>query len=128
MGDSTSEVMKVSGDNSMQVNSDVFLLTFYDSTEPFDYGAAQETVLQYIMNAKGGRGGCFKVVLKNGRRKPFLGKTFEKNENIIGYAFVPEEVAPSSQPGKSLDPIYCFHYLYQHSNHKKVNITNVSLI
>ncbi len=91
--------MKVS-DESVEVNSDEFFLTFYDTTEIFDYGVEKEAVLQYIKELKGGRGGSFKVVLKDGKRKPFLGKTFEKKENIIGYEFLPEEVASAQQTGK----------------------------
>ncbi len=37
------------------------------------------------------------MVLKDGKRKPFLGKIFEKRGHIIGYEFVPEEVASSQQ-------------------------------
>jgi hypothetical protein len=94
----TEDMMKVSGE-STEVNSNEFLLTFYDTTEPFDYGSEKEAVLEYIKGSKGGRGGSFKMVMKGGKRKPFLGKTFEKKENIIGYEFVPEEVA-SPQLGK----------------------------
>ncbi len=92
MGDSATEDKKVSGESTV-VHNDEFHLTFYGTTEPFDYGCSKADVLSYIKDAKGGRGGSFKVVLKDGKRKPFLGKTFEKKENIIGYEFLPEEVA-----------------------------------
>ena len=82
-----------------EVNSNEFLLTFYNITEPFDYGSEKEAVLDYIKGLTRGRGGSFKMVMKDGKRKPFLGKIFEKNENITGYEFVPEEVA-SPQQGK----------------------------
>ena len=80
-----------------EVNSNEFALTFYDTTEPFDYGSEKEAVLQYIKDTKGGRGGSFKMVMEDGKRKPFLGKIFEKKENINGYEFVPEEVALPQQ-------------------------------
>ena len=97
MGDSATEDKKVSGD-STEVNSYEFLLTFYGTKDkPFDYGSSKEDVLKYIKNATGGRGGTFNMVLKGGKRKPFLCKTFEKKDNIIGYEFVPEEVQPQGK-------------------------------
>jgi hypothetical protein len=92
MADFTGEDMK-----GTEVNE--FALTFYETTELFDYGSEKDDVLQYIKGRKGGRGGSFKMVMKDGKLKPFLGKIFEKKENINGYEFVPEEVT-SSQQGK----------------------------
>ncbi len=93
MVDFTGEDLK----GTVMVNSNEFALTFYDTTEFFDYGSEKEAVLQYIKDSKGGRGGVFKTVMKDGKRKPFLGKILENKENIIGYEFVPEELGLSRQ-------------------------------
>ena len=88
MGDSVTKDKKVCVD-STKVNSDTFLLTFYGTTESFVYGTSTDDVLNYIKNGTGGRSGTFDAVLKGGKRKSFLGKTFEKKDGIIGYEFVP---------------------------------------
>ena len=97
MGDSIAEDRKVSSESA---KARKFALTYYGTTKEFPCGKTQDVVLKYIKRTKGGRGGSFDMVLKDGRRKAFLGKTFEKKENIIGYEFVPEEVASTQPQGK----------------------------
>jgi hypothetical protein len=93
MEDSTTEDTKNVFGESRDTNTDVFLLKYYGSTTSFRYGSSQGAVLNYIKEHKGGRGGCFNLVAKDGQHEPFLGEIFEKEENIIGYEFVPEELA-----------------------------------
>eukprot|EP01039_Chlorochromonas_danica_P007664 gene7664-8469_t len=92
----------------MATNTNEFQLSFYGSTEKFDYGSEKEDVLQYIKRVKSGRAGDFKMVLKDGKRKPFLGKVFEKREDIEGYEFVPEDATTIVQIAKDTVRIFGF--------------------
>jgi hypothetical protein len=87
--------MKVSSGEGTKAGK--FELSFYGSTEKFSCGKTQDVVLNYIKRAKGGRGGCFKVVLKDGSKEPFLDDVFTLEGEVTGYEFVPEEVAPPQQ-------------------------------
>ncbi len=90
MSDFTAEDMKTS-------TKPKFALTFYGTTEEFPFGKKQVDVLNYIKNAKGGRGGSFKVVFKDGSKEPFVDDVFTLEGEVMGYEFNPEELAPHQQ-------------------------------